>query len=61
MKRTKESLNEVINVNGNKVFVENGEIKKILNENNEPTNYIDIESAFDIINKDIDKIYQNEL
>ena len=61
MKRTKESLNEVINVNGNKVFVENGEIKKILNENNEPTNYIDIESAFDIINKEIDMIYQNEL
>ena len=61
MKRTKRSLNEVINVNGNKVFVENGEIKKILNENNEPSNYIDIESAFDIINNDIDMIYQNEL
>lgn len=35
--------------------------KKILKENNEPSNYIDVESAFDIINKDIDMIYQNEL
>ena len=35
--------------------------KKILNENNEPSNYIDVESAFDIINKDIDMIYPNEL
>lgn len=32
MRTKKNSLNEVINVNENKVFVDNGEIKKILNK-----------------------------
>ena len=53
-------LNEVINISGSKVVVENGVVKKILNENNQSTNYLDVESAFEIINNEIDMIYSND-
>ena len=54
-------LNEVINISGSKVVVENGVVKKILNENNQSTNYLDFESAFEIINNEIDMIYSNDV
>ena len=54
-------LNEVINISGSKVVVENGVVKKILNENNQSTNYLDVESAFEIINNEIDMIYSNDV
>ena len=59
--KKKNMLNEVIDINGSKVFVENGEVKKILNENNQLTNYLDVESAFEIINNEIDMIYSNDV
>ena len=59
--KKKNMLNEVIDISGSKVFVENGEVKKILNENNQLTNYLDVESAFEIINNEIDMIYSNDV
>ena len=63
MKTNKKTnlINEVVNVNGTKVFIENGKIKSILNENNQPTDYVDVETAFEIINNEIDRIYQDEV
>ena len=57
--KQRETLNEVVDINGSKVFVENGKIKSILNENNQPTDYVDVETAFEIINNEIDRIYQD--
>ena len=59
--KKKTMLNEIINISGSKVVVENGEVTKILNENNQPTNYLDVESAFVIINNEIDMIYSNDV
>ena len=61
MKKKKQTINEVVDINGSKVFVENGEVKTILNENQQSTDYIDVETAFEIINRDIDRIYKNEI
>ena len=59
MKIQKQTLNETIDINGSKVYVENGKIKSILDENNQPTDYVDVETAFEIINNEFDRIYQN--
>ena len=32
MKKKKQTINEVVDINGSKVFVENGEVKSQLNE-----------------------------
>ena len=58
-KKKMKQLNEVVDINGSKVYVENGKIKSILNENNQPTDYVDVETAFEIINNEIDRIYQD--
>lgn len=39
----------------------NGDIISIVDENNQQSEYTDIETAFDIINKEIDRIYDNEV
>ena len=61
MERKKNNLNEVITINGNKILLENGDIKNIIDENNQNTDYIDVETAFEIINNEIDMIYNDEL
>ena len=61
MERKKNNLNEVITINGNKILLENGDIRNIIDENNQNTDYIEVETAFEIINNEIDMIYNDEL
>ena len=51
-------IEEIIEISGKKIHIENGLIKNILNENNKKTEYVDVDTVFDIINKEIDKIYK---
>lgn len=55
--RSKKS-NEVISINGSKVFIENGEVKTILNENIQRTGYMDLEEARKLLHAKIDKLDQ---
>ena len=50
-------LNEVVDVNGSKVFVENGEVKTILNENIQQSGYMGVEEAFNLIKEQVRMIY----
>lgn len=61
MEKKTNQLNEVMEINGNIILIENGLVKQIIDESNKPTDYIDVETAFGIIDNEIDKIYQNEL
>lgn len=49
---------DCIDINGCKIFVENGEIKTILNEEIQKTGYMNVDTAFEIIHKAIDKQYE---
>lgn len=61
-KKEKKSLvNEVININGYNFIMENEEVKSIIGEDNEPTDYVDVETAFALINNVIDMVYKNEI
>ena len=56
-KNTKK-LDEVIEINGSKVFVENGEVKTILSEEIERSGYMSVEEAKQLTIAEITKIYQ---
>ena len=58
MKKKKQTINEVVDINGSKVFVENGEVKTILNEEIQRTGYMSVEEAKQITIAEITKIYQ---
>lgn len=45
MKSKKDLLNEVVDINGSKVFVENGEVKTILSEEIQRTGWMTVEEA----------------
>ncbi|MBD5262039.1 MAG: hypothetical protein HDS38_07925 [Bacteroides sp.] len=53
----KSLLNEIVDVNGSKVFVENGEVKTILNENIQQSGYMSVDEAFDLIKEQVRMIY----
>ena len=55
-KHSKKSLNEVININGSKVFIDNGKVRTILNENIQKTGYMDLEEARQLLHAKIDKM-----
>lgn len=55
-KQTKKSLNEVININGSKVFIDNGKVRTILNENIQKTGYMGLEEARQMLHAKIDKM-----
>lgn len=57
MKTREEILNEVVDINGNKVFVENGEVKCTLNEEIQRTGYMSVEEAKALTIAEIRKIY----
>lgn len=61
MKRNnkKAILNEVVDINGSKVFVENGEVKTILNEDIKKSGYMSVEDAFNLIKEEVKMIYAN--
>ena len=58
-KKTREEiLNEAVDINGSKVFVKNGEVKTILNEDIQQTGYMSVEEARNILHEIIDKEYE---
>ena len=56
MEKQKQTINEVVDINGSKVFVENGEVKTILNEEIERTGYMSVEEARSLSLAYIDKL-----
>ena len=56
-KTKQEILNEVVNINGCKVFVENGEVKVALNEEIERNGWMTVEEAEALTIAKIKKIY----
>ena len=57
-KKNKKELNEVIDINGSKVFVEDGEVKIILSEEIQQSGYMSVEEARNIGHAIIKKEYQ---
>ena len=53
----KKTINEVVDINGSKVFVEDGEVKTILSEEIQRTGWMTIEEAKAITLAIIDKEY----
>lgn len=57
-KKTREEiLNEVVDINGSKVFVEDGEVKVIYNEEIQRTGWMSVEEAKALTIAAIRKIY----
>ena len=55
-------LNEVVDVNGSKVFVENGEVKTILSEEIQQNGGdMTVEQLREIIKAEVAMIYKNEI
>ena len=53
-----KQLHEVVDINGSKVFVENGEVKTILSEAIQQSGYMSVEDARKITHAIISKEYQ---
>ena len=53
----KKTINEVVDINGSKVFVEDGEVKTILSEEIQRTGWMTVEEAKAITLAIIDKEY----
>lgn len=58
MKKNRQTLNEVVDINGSKVFVESGEVKTILSEAIQQSGYMSVEEARRITHEIISKEYQ---
>ena len=58
MKSKKDLLNDVVDINGSKVFVENGEVKTVLSEEIQRTGWMTVEDARVLIISKIRKIYE---
>ena len=56
MEKTDKS--KVTDINGTKVFIENGEVKTILNEEIHKTGYMSLEESYQIGVEQIRKIYE---
>ena len=56
--KKKNSLNEIVDVNGSKVFVENGEVKTVLSEEIQSSGYMSVEESERIALEIIEKEYQ---
>ena len=54
--KQREKLNEVIDINGSKVFVENGEVKTVLSEAIQKSGYMGVEYARDILHAFVNKL-----
>ena len=55
--KKKKSLNEIVDVNGSKVFVENGEVRTLLSEEIQSSGYMSVDEMFDLIDNEIKAIY----
>ena len=56
-KKDKNKLNETI-INGNRVYVENGEVKTVLSEEIQKTGYMTVEESRIITLEAVKKMYQ---
>ena len=54
----RKRLNEVVDINGSKVFVENGEVKTILSEAIQQSGYMSVEESRRITLEAVKKIYE---
>ena len=60
--KKKSMLNEVVDVNGSKVFVENGEVKTILSEEiQQNSGDMTVEQLREIIKAEVAMIYKNDI
>ena len=50
--------NEVIDIHGSKVFVENGEVKTVLSEEIQRSGYMSVEELRQIIKSEVKMIYE---
>ena len=50
-------LNEVVDINGSKVFVENGEVKTVLSEEIQRTGWMTVEESREITLEAVKRIY----
>ena len=57
-KKKMKQLNEVVDIKGSKVFIENGEVKTILSEAIQQSGYMSVEEAKQLTIAEITKIYQ---
>ena len=55
--KNKSMLNEIVDVNGSKVFVENGEVRIVLSEAIQQSGYMSIEDARQLTKESVRKIY----
>lgn len=53
----RNNVNESI-VNGTRIYVENGNVKTILNEDIENSDYMSVDECFNIIETEVKKIYE---
>jgi len=56
--KKKKSLNEIVDVNGSKVFVEDGEVRTLLSEEIQSSGYMSVEESERIALEIIEKEYQ---
>ena len=57
MSNKADMLNEVVDINGSKVFIEDGEVKTVLSEQIQQNGYMSLEDARHILHAIIDKEY----
>lgn len=53
----KKTINEVVDINGSKVFVENGEVKTVLSEEIQRTGWMTVEESREITLEAVKWIY----
>ena len=51
-------LNEVADIKGSKVFVENGEVQTVLNEEIQRTGWMTVEEMYQLIKTELNMIYK---
>ena len=56
MKKNRQALNEVVAINGSKVFIENGEVKTVLSEAIQQSGYMDVEEARNVLHAFVNKL-----
>ena len=54
----RDLLNEVMDIKGSKVFVENGEVQTVLNEEIQRTGWMTLEEMYQLIKTELNMIYK---
>lgn len=56
----KTLINEVVDVNGSKVYIENGEVKTFLSEEIQKSGYMTVDEMYHLIDNKIKMLYKIE-